>query len=211
MKIKKLGHCCFIAQIDGKRIMTDPGAFSTLQNDEKNIDLVVISHEHHDHLHMDSLKEILKNNPNTQIISNTAVGLLLDKEGISYTKIEQGESYNFNGISIVGFGNTHAEIYGDMGQVQNTGYMIDTLCYPGDAFHFPNTIVDVLVLPVAGPWMKPKEAIDYARKIHPRICFPVHDAIIAPQATFWWQLPEMILKEDNIGFKKLELGIEEDL
>jgi len=37
MKIKKLGHCCFIAEPKtGVRIMTDPGAFSALQLQEKN-------------------------------------------------------------------------------------------------------------------------------------------------------------------------------
>lgn len=212
MKIKKLGHCCFIAEPkSGVRIMTDPGAFSELQNEEKNINAVLITHEHQDHFHIDSLKKVLVNNPNAIVITNTAVGKLLDEVGIKYTKVEEGESYDLNGVNIFGFGNTHAEIYGEYGQVQNTGYMIGKLCYGGDAFHNPNMEVDILALPVAGPWMRIKDAIDYAKNLKPRICFPVHDAIVSDFATFAWRIPEMILKESNILFKKLEIGKEEEI
>jgi L-ascorbate metabolism protein UlaG (beta-lactamase superfamily) len=211
MKIKKLGHCCFIADINGKRIMTDPGSFSTLQNNEQNIDLVVITHEHADHLHIDSLKAIIKNNPNVLVITNTAVGKLLTEAGITFTKVEDKEIYDFSGVAIKGFGTIHAEIYGDFSRVQNTGYLIDSLCFPGDAFELPHKDVDILALPIAGPWMKIKEAIDYAKAVKPRICFGVHDAILSPSASFVWKLPAMILEKDNIAFKQLEIGKEEEV
>lgn len=212
MKVKKLGHCCFVAEPkDGVKIMTDPGAFSTLQIEEKDINAILITHEHNDHLHIDSLKIVLANNPNAIVITNTAVGKILDKEGIVYTKIEEGERYGIGGVNIIGFGNTHAEIYREYGAVQNTGYMIDNLCYGGDSFNYPDTDVDILALPVAGPWMKMKDAIDYAKNIRPRVCFPVHDAIMQDFATFTWRIPEKLLKEDNIDFKKLEIGKEEEI
>ena len=212
MKIKKLGHCCFVAEPkEGVKIMTDPGAFSILQIAEKNIDVVLITHEHADHLHVDSLKDILKNNPEALVITNTSVGNILDKNGIKYLKVEEGEKYKIKGVEISGFGNVHAEIYEDFGKVQNTGYMIDSLCYAGDSFNYPDAEVDVLALPVAGPWMKISNAIDYAKNIRPRICFPVHDAIMQDFATFVWKIPETILGEDNILFKKLEIGKEEEI
>ena len=211
MKIKKIGHCCFMVEPkEGIRIMTDPGAFSILQSEEKNIDAVLITHEHQDHYHLDSLKEVLKNNPNVKIITNSAVGKLLTEAGISFTKVENAENYEINGVKIKGFGNKHAEIYGTYGQVQNTGYMIDSLCYPGDAFENPNCKVDILALPVAGPWMKMKDAIDYAKFLKPRVAFPVHDAFIQDWATFLWKLPGFFLPEAGIEFKKLELGKAEE-
>lgn len=212
MKIKKLGHCCFVAEPkEGVRIMTDPGAYSILQIAEKDIDVILITHEHSDHLHIDSLKDVLKNNPKAIVITNTSVGNILDKNGIMYTKVEEGERYEIEGVKISGFGNVHAEIYEDFGRVQNTGYMIDNLCYAGDSFNYPDADVDILALPVAGPWMKISDAIDYAKNIRPRICFPVHDAIVQDFATFFWKIPETILGEDNILFKKLELGKEEEI
>ena len=212
MKIKKIGHCCFIAEPkEGVRVMTDPGAFSTLQVEEKNISAILFTHEHQDHFHLDSLKKVLENNPSAMVITNTAVGKLLEEAGITYTKIEEGQSYDLNGVKIIGFGNLHAEIYNTYGQVQNTGYMIEDLCYPGDAFQYPDARVDILALPVTGPWMRIKDAINYAKNIKPRIVFPVHDAHIQEWASFIWRVPENLLKEDNIEFKKLDLGKEEEL
>lgn len=213
MKINKLGHCCFIAEPkEGVRIMTDPGAFSDTQNEAKNISAVLITHEHQDHLHIDSLKKVLANNPKAIVITNTAVGKLLDEAGIKYTKIEEGQNYDLNGVKIAGFGNTHAEIYGTYGQVQNTGYMIDALCFPGDAFENPNTKVDILALPIAGPWMRIKDAIDYAKLLKPRVAFGVHDAILLAQFTgFIPQLVGHFLAPDGIEMKTLELGKEENL
>src|SRR3989338_1966374 len=212
MRVTKFGHCCFVAEPKaGVRIMTDPGAFSTLQSEALNIDAILITHEHQDHLHIESLKKVLSNNLYTVVITNTSVGKLLKETGVEHKILEEGQEMNVKGVTIRGFGSMHAEIYGDYGRVQNTGYMIDSLCYPGDSFSNPNTSVDILALPAAGPWMKSKDAIDYAKALKPRIAFPVHDAFIADWATFIWKLQEHFLNEASIQFKKLELGKEEDL
>lgn len=211
MKIKKLGHCCLVLEINGKRVMTDPGSFSTSQKQEKNIDLIIFTHEHQDHYHLETLKEVLKNNPEAIIITNSAVGKLLNDSGINFTKIEDGQSIDFHGIQIKGFGNVHAEIYETYGQVQNTGYMIGGLCFPGDAFEDPKMEVDMIALPITGPWMRVKDAINYAQKLKPRIVFPVHDAHIQDWAEFIWRVPTNILKESGIEFKKLDIGKEENL
>ncbi len=211
MKIKKIGHCCLVVEINGKRIMMDPGIFSTAQKDEKNIDFILYTHEHQDHYHLETLKEVLKNNPNAKIITNTAVGKLLTLSGINFIKIENEETFDFDGIKIKGFGNIHAEIYGEYGRVQNTGYMIDNLCFPGDAFEDPKTKIDILALSISGPWVKAKNSIDYAKKVNPRIVFPVHDATFSEYAAFTYNLFEHFMTEAKIGFKKLELGRVEEI
>lgn len=212
MKIKKLGHCCLVIQVNGKRIMTDPGSYSTLQNEEKNIDIVLITHEHPDHLHIESLKVVLQNNPQATIVTNTAVGLLLEKEGIVYKKIEEGNSEVVNSIMVEGFGNKHDEIYKEFGQVQNTGYFVaDKLFYPGDAFTNPNKSVDILALPVAGPWMEIKNAIEYALLLKPRIVFPVHDGMIKEDRPGpIYRIPAAILPENNIEFIPMVEGDEHE-
>lgn len=58
------------------RILTDPGSYTTTQNDVKNIDIILITHEHPDYFHLDSLKTVLINNPNATIITNKGVGIL---------------------------------------------------------------------------------------------------------------------------------------
>ena len=164
------------------------------------IDIILITHEHGDHFHVDSLKKVLAHNPNAKIITNTAVGKLLEVENIAYDILEQGDSKTEQGVLIEGFGEKHAVMYEGWGQVQNTGYFIENIFfYPGDAFTNPGKPVDILALPVAGPWMKISEAVDYALLIKPRVAFPVHDGILK-QAGMPHRVPSKFLPENGIEF-----------
>lgn len=200
MKIKKLGHCCLVIEVSGLTILTDPGAYTTAQNEIKNIDLILITHEHPDHLHIDSVKQILNNNPEAKLITNNAVGDILSREEISYQLVGHNENMTFNNISIEGFGEKHADVYPSIVPVQNTGYFInDAFFYPGDALFNPGKKVQILGLPVAGPWMKLAEAIDYAKEIKPTYCFPVHDGMLKFLGSVH-SLPEKELNSAGISF-----------
>lgn len=206
MNITKLGHCCLIIEESGVRIMTDPGAYSSLQSEAKNIEYIFITHEHQDHCHIESLKTVLKNNPNAKIVTNNGVGKLLDSEGIIYQLLEHGQEGEFGGVQVEGCGAKHAVIYQDFGQVQNTGYFFaNRFFYPGDAFYHPRKPIEILALPVAGPWMKASEAVDYAKLIKPRAAFPVHDAILAYTKPFYTP-PEKFLPPEGINFMIIAVG-----
>jgi len=181
MKITKLGHCCLVLEVDGKKILTDPGTFTTAQDELMDIDIVLITHEHQDHFHIDSVKKVVVNNPRTTVVTNAAVGTLLKKEGILSTTVGDGNSAEVVGVYIEGFGKEHAPIYGDMGKVENTGYMVaDKFYFPGDNFHTLGKSVDILALPVAGPWMKISDAIQFAKIVKAKKAFGVHDGMIIP-------------------------------
>jgi len=179
MKIKKIGHCCLLIQIGGVRILTDPGKFSSSQNEEKDLDAVLITHEHGDHLHVESLKAVITNNPGLRVITNTSVGKILEKKEIVFEVVLHGESTKLGDVLIEGFGQKHHEIYKELGQVHNTGYFIgERFFYPGDAFTNPEKPVEVLAAPVAGPWCNVRLAVDYLLTIKPKKAFPVHDGMI---------------------------------
>ena len=181
MKITKFGHCCLLLEVEGMRLLTDPGSFTTAQNVLKDVDAILITHEHADHYHLESLKQVIENNPQAAIITNGSVGKLLEAEEIVYTRVGDGEQANIGRVKIEGFGREHAPIYDTMGLVENAGYMIaDKFYFPGDNFHNPGQPVDILALPVAGPWMKMSEAIDFAKEIKARTAFGVHDGMIVP-------------------------------
>jgi L-ascorbate metabolism protein UlaG (beta-lactamase superfamily) len=210
MHVHKLGHCCLVIETNSKRIMTDPGNCSTLQDQEKNIDIVLITHEHQDHLHMDSLKAVLINNPHAVVITNSAVGKLLTEVGISHQILEHTDSRTEQGILIESFDGPHEEIYKEFGQVQNTGYFVDNkLFYPGDAFTDPGKHIDILALPVSGPWMRLGRAIEYTLALKPRVVFPVHDGILK-NAGMPHRVPGKVLPENGIEFVLMIEGDQHD-
>ncbi|MCR4311516.1 MAG: MBL fold metallo-hydrolase [Candidatus Taylorbacteria bacterium] len=206
MKITKLGHCCLVIEEKGIRIMTDPGAWSTLQSEEKNINYIFITHEHQDHFHLESLKKVLENNPEANIVTNSAVGKLLAIEEIPYRVLEDGQSDDFSGIFVEGHGEKHAEIYKDFGQVQNTGYFFaNRFFYPGDAFFNPDKSVEILALPVCGPWVKMSDVIEYAKALKPTLAFPVHDGMLKVIGPFHG-VPQALLPSEGVTFIPLLEG-----
>ena len=183
MHITKLGHCCLVLDVNGVKIITDPGSFTDAQDKETGVHILLITHEHGDHFHTQSVAAIVKNNPDIEVVCNKAVAALIQKDNIpcKVNVVGDGESVTLHDVTFEGFGTEHARIYGDMGNVENTGYMVAGKFYfPGDNFHAPGKAVEVLALPVAGPWMKSAEAIDFAKLIKAPRAFGVHDGMITP-------------------------------
>jgi L-ascorbate metabolism protein UlaG (beta-lactamase superfamily) len=199
MKITKLWHCCLLIETKGKRLLTDPGCFTIeAHSNLENINAILFTHEHADHFHLESLKTLLEKNPDAVVFANTSVAELLTKESISHTIIHDGETVNFEGIILTGYGMYHAEIHSSLPFSSNTGYMVeDRFFYPWDAYTDPGCPVEILALPVSGPWVKIWEAIDYALRLKPKIAFPIHDHF-----RFWGShiAPSKILPEHGIEF-----------
>ena len=192
--------------------MTDPGNYNTTPSVE-NIDVILITHEHQDHLHVDALKEILIKNPQAKIISHTSVGKILDEANITYSLIADSEEIIVKDISIESCGSEHACIHRDLPKVQNTGFYINkTLFYPGDSFHNPDKDIRILALPVSGPWMKLEEAIEYAKLIKPKVVFPVHDGMLRQEHQLGptRRIPMMLLKPLGIKFVDMKEGSVQD-
>lgn len=208
MIITKLGHCCLLIEDNGVKILTDPGAWTTAQNEVMGIDIVLITHEHFDHFHVDSLKIVLANNPHATVITNSRVAQLLAEQGIPATIVEDSQNITVSGIALAGFGTQHAVIYPSIPTVMNTGYLIQNRFFiPGDAFTNPGVSIDILAMPMIGPWMKLSESIDWARSMKPHVCIPVHDGMLSPQEWIYG-LPTKILQEDGIKFDAMKLGSE---
>ena len=203
MKVKKFGHCCLLIEEDGVRTLTDQGGYTDLDvvvRQSRNIDVILITHEHADHIHVPSLKRLLENNDCARVITNGGVGRLLDEQDIGYEVLEDGQSLDVDGVKFEAFDSKHEEIYNDFGQVQNTGFFInDKLFYPGDSFHDPEREIDVLTLPVAGPWCKIGDAVKYALKVKPKKAFPVHDGMLRIKGANH-NVPGKFLSENGIEF-----------
>lgn len=199
MKITKLGHCCLLIETKGKRVLTDPGSYTVEAHSKlENIDFILFTHEHQDHYHIESLKVLLEKNPQAVVYANNSVSELLTKENIAHNLVNNGDGVLLGEIAVVGIGEKHAEMHRSIPISANMGYFIDgRLWYPGDAFTHPERTIEILALPVSGPWMKISEAIDYALLLKPKKVFPVHDGTRFGSAhTF----PDRVLTPQGIEF-----------
>ena len=83
------------------------------------------------------------------------------------------------GVEVVG--EKHAIIPPDLPHFDNSGYLFDVggtrIFHPGDALTVPETPVDLLLLPISGPWLKVSECIDYARAVGAPRNLGIHEAV----------------------------------
>ena len=208
MTITKFGHSCLLIEQNGTRILTDPGVWTSQQNDLTAVDIIIITHQHPDHFSINSVKALIANNPRAQIITNSRVGELLKTEGIAFQILENTQTNEINGITIEAIGNDHAVLHSSIPCIQNTGYLIaDRLFFPGDSYTIPSHPVELLALPVAGPWLKLQDCIDYALAVKPNVCFPIHDGILkSPGGAHL--IPPQVLEPAGIKFQILEIDKE---
>lgn len=207
MKITKFGHCCLLLEESNLRILIDPGSYSTVPADTCGIEAILITHEHLDHLELNSLRSILAINISAEIFTNRGVGDILTQSQIPFKLLGHKQKVVIKDVLVEGFGQHHAVIHPAIPNVENTGFLVATkFFYPGDALSYPNNPVEVLALPIAGPWLKLSEAIDYTIKVNPKICFPVHDGMLKSPPGSLFTLSEKVLSRRGIKFIVLEEG-----
>ena len=88
-----------------------------------------------------------------------------------------GQRLTFGAAVVDVLGGLHAAVYGDVPGCTNCAYLVDdgALFHPGDSFAVPEQDVDVLAVPIDGPWLKLAEAIDFLGAVGPRVAVPIHE------------------------------------
>jgi len=213
-RITYIGHSTVLIEMDGVRIMTDPilrNRITFLRRTRpavteallRDIDLVLISHLHYDHLDVASLR-MLGNNV-AQIIPGGA-GPILQKNGFSNLReIQIGEAIQIGRLSIRATFADHVRSRHPFGPSADcVGYVIGggaRIYFPGDTRAFPEMAalaeekLDLALMPVWG-WgpdrgrmhMGPKEAAEALNLLKPRLAVPIHWGTFIP---FWlsWTRP----------------------
>lgn len=173
-----LGHSCVLVEIDGTRLLFDPGTFSEGFAQLSNLDAVLITHQHPDHLDVDTLPELLANNPAAQLLADPATAAQL---GAPWMAAHPGEALTIGAVTVQIRGGRHAVIHPDIPVIDNVAYLLNdgAFLHPGDSLYVPDEQVGVLALPAGAPWLKISEAIDYLRAVAPRVAVPIHQAVLA--------------------------------
>jgi L-ascorbate metabolism protein UlaG (beta-lactamase superfamily) len=178
MKVTKYGHACVRVESDGAVLVIDPGVF-TEREALDGADAVLVTHEHTDHMVVETLADELGKRPSVRVFTHPAVAEKLGALAGAVTTVNSGEQFEAAGFKVRAYGGWHALIHPDIPRIANLGFLVaDTLYHPGDSFDVPEgATVDTLFVPVTAPWLKAAESVDFIRAVAPRHAYALHDAL----------------------------------
>ena len=206
-RLRYLGHSTVLLEVDGVRILTDPLVVDRLGLlhrhtdavahliDDVNIDVVLISHAHHDHLHLPSLRRC-PGRP--RIVVPRGLGRLASRAGHDVMEVAAGEQFDLGGVVVDAIRADHDGRRRPFGPAADAlGYRITgstRVYFAGDTDLFPEMsdlagTVDVTLLPVWG-WgprlgsghLDPRRAAEAVVRIRPRLAIPIHWGTFYPFA-----------------------------
>lgn len=176
MRITHFGHSCVLLETGAARLLIDPGVWSHGFEDLRDLDAVLITHQHGDHLDVDRLGPLLAAN-DAELITDPASAEQVAEYGLHARALRAGEHTEVAGAAIAAVGGTHASIHPEVDVPPNLGFVVDhgAFYHPGDSLHVPEQRVDVLGLPTGAPWMRVADAVDFFRAVAPRVAVPIHE------------------------------------
>ncbi len=183
IEITWLGHDTFrIAK--GKVIYIDP---YQLSGSPLKADLVLVTHDHFDHLSADDVKKI--SGPHTVVVAPSACQQQLKGLSVKEVRsIEAGQKTRVNGIEVEATPAYNVNKFRSPGNPfhpkgAGVGYIVTIdgkrIYHAGDSDPIPEMAtakgVDVALVPVSGTYvMTAQEAVEAVKIIEPKVAIPMH-------------------------------------
>jgi L-ascorbate metabolism protein UlaG (beta-lactamase superfamily) len=204
VNIEWLGHASFRISTQGKIIYIDP---YVIDENAFRADLIIVTHEHHDHCAVDNIQKLLKEKTiviapqncltKLSFVPRQSLRLLSpnDSAVIGDVQIKTIPAYNVNKFRAPNIP-YHPKNFG-FGVVFNFAGV--KIYHAGDTDFVPEMHelaeynIDVALVPVGGKYtMDPKEAVQAIQVIKPKVAIPMH-----------WGTNIVGTQEDADKFKKL--------
>ena len=195
-RITYVGHATVLLEIGGVRLLTDPVLRSRVAYLRRHgpapevpagIDAVLISHLHHDHLDVPSLR-LLPDGP--RVIAPGGAGPMLQRAGFETEELRPGEWAEVSGLRIEAVRAVHAGGRWPLGGVSGEplGFVVagpPSIYFAGDTDLYEEmgelAPLDVALVPIAG-WgprlgpghMDAGRAAQAVALLRPRVAVPIH-------------------------------------
>jgi L-ascorbate metabolism protein UlaG (beta-lactamase superfamily) len=185
MQVTKYPQSCLIVEVNGRRLLIDPGIFVTaayVPEDLGQIDAVLYTHRHPDHVDTDLAGTLRERG--IELFGNADVCELLGPDRV--TEIADGQRFEAAGIEVAAHDLPHVELVDGSPGPPNTGFVIaDTLFHPGDGLEISGVSARALALPIAGPSISFRDAYKMVERIGAQTVVPMHyDMFIADPQLF---------------------------
>ena len=219
MELTWAGHASALIDTGTTRIVTDPLLTRRVAHlrrrvalpaaDTADVDAVLLSHAHLDHLHLPSLKRIRRD---AQMFTPAGTGHLLRSAGFTdVTEVTVGDRAVAGDVAIEIVPAAHSHKRGPHSRVEArpVGYIVDDgahrIYFPGDTDLFDEmadlTDIDVALLPIWG-WgstlgtghLDPTRAATATGLVRPKMVVPIHWGTYSPEdgrrrTPTWFETP----------------------
>jgi len=185
MKITRFAQSCILIETNGKRILLDPGNLqykeSYPDHEWKDIDVLLVTHKHGDHCHLDVIKKIT-NDAKTKFYSTREVANAFPE--LTPNIVKEGDVLTLDGVNIEVVRAVHGFmpfLKGGNKVDENVGFIINDgknrAYQTSDSICFENNYkCDILFVPICnhGLVMGPFEAALFAKETGAKLVIPIH-------------------------------------
>lgn len=200
MEVTRYEQSCMLLELDGTRILIDPGAVPFSQNrnveDLGKLDAIFFTHEHPDHFDKDIAEKYFGK-----------IGVYMNESTSNQVAgepniVRDGDSVTVGNFQIKVLELPHCLMPDGSAGPQNTGYLVnDIFFHPGDGVELEGLKVKNLALPIIGPDVSPKDAFQFARQVEADKAMAIHYDVFGVKAPVY----QMFAERNNQPFELIVL------